>query len=139
DGDEVKRGTNPLDARDDQPAEPITLEKGKSIVLEGVTFQSGSAKLLKPSEAVMEKALLALKQNPGLRVEIAGYTDNEGSISANDKLSKGRAQTVKTWLTMRGIAANRLTAVGYGSRTPIASNLTPEGRAKNRRIEFHVK
>ncbi len=139
DGEEVKRGTNPLDPSDDMLTAPMKLEKGKSVVLEGVTFESGSAKLSKSSEPVLQKALLALEQNPNVKVEVAGYTDNQGKVSTNDKLSTTRAQTVKTWLTMRGISSNRLTAVGYGSRTPIASNLTPEGRAKNRRIEFHVK
>jgi outer membrane protein OmpA-like peptidoglycan-associated protein len=139
DGEEVKRGTNPLDPSDDMPSTPIKLEKGKTVLLEGVNFESGSAKLLKSSEPTLQKALQALEQNPSLRVEIAGYSDNQGKSSVNDKLSKSRAETVKTWLVMRGITAKSLTAVGYGSRTPVASNLTPEGRAKNRRIEFHVK
>ena len=139
DGEEVKRGTNPLDPSDDFPAAPIKLEKGKAVVLEGVTFEAGSAKLTKSSEATLQKALQALQLNPNVRVEIAGYTDSEGKIAANEKLSRSRAQTVKTWLTMRGISASRLTVTGYGSKQPIATNTTPEGRAKNRRIEFHVK
>jgi len=139
DGDEVKRGTNPLDPLDDMPLGPIKLERGKSVVLEGVTFESGSARLQKSSEPTLEKVLQALQQNRDLHVEIAGYTDNTGKVTTNDRLSTTRAETVKTWLVMRGIAANRLTVVGYGSRAPIASNLTPEGRAKNRRIEFHVR
>jgi outer membrane protein OmpA-like peptidoglycan-associated protein len=145
DGDEVKRGTNPLDPADDQsgavtpaPA-PIKLEKGKNVVLEGVTFESGSAKLVKTSGATLLRVLQALEENPTLKVEIAGYTDSQGKVAANEKLSKNRAMTVKAWLTMHGIEASRLTAAGYGSKKPIASNLTPDGRARNRRIEFHVK
>jgi outer membrane protein OmpA-like peptidoglycan-associated protein len=139
DGDEVKRGTNPLDPGDDMPAAPIKLEKGKGVVLEGVNFESGSSRLTKESEPTLRQVLAALQENPSVRVEIAGYTDNTGKVTTNDRLSRSRAETVKTWLVMRGIAANRLTAVGHGSRNPVATNLTPEGRAKNRRIEFHVR
>ncbi len=139
DGDEVKRGTNPLDPSDDTPSVPMKLEKGKTIILEGVTFPSGSAKLAKSSEPTLKKALLALQLNPGLRVEIAGHTDNAGKVSTNDRLSMNRAEAVKSWMVMRGIPSNQVTAVGYGSRFPVASNVTAEGRTKNRRIEFHVK
>jgi outer membrane protein OmpA-like peptidoglycan-associated protein len=72
-------------------------------------------------------------------VEIAGYTDNVGKTEMNDNLSARRAQAVKTWLVKKGILANRLTTVGKGMRDPIAPNDTPEGRAQNRRIEFHVQ
>ena len=139
DGDEVYRAMNPLDATDDHLIAPIQLEKGKTVVLGGVTFESGSAKLTKASEPALQKALQALERNPRLRVEIAGHTDSQGQVSTNDRLSKSRAEAVKSWLVVRGIAANRLTTVGQGSRSPIASNLTAEGRAKNRRIEFQVK
>lgn len=139
DGEEVKRGTNPLDPSDDFPAAPIKLEKGKAVVLEGVTFETGSARLSSSSEVTLHRALQALLENPRVKVEIAGYTDSQGSITTNERLSRTRAQTVKTWLTMRGIPSSRLTVVGYGSKQPIATNTTAEGRAKNRRIEFHVK
>jgi outer membrane protein OmpA-like peptidoglycan-associated protein len=139
DGEEVKRGTNPLDPSDDILSAPLKLEKGKTVILEGVQFETGSAKLLKSAEPSLQRVLEALQQDQSLKVEIAGYTDNQGNAAANEKLSKSRAQTVRTWLTMRGIASSRLTAVGFGSKAPIASNLSPEGRAKNRRVEFHVK
>ncbi len=139
DGEEVRRGTNPLDPSDDYPATTMRLEKGTSVVLDGVTFQSGSAKLVKSSEETLQKALDALQRNPAISIEIAGYTDNQGNARTNDRVSKSRAEAVKTWLVMRGVSAARLSAVGYGSRMPVASNLTPDGRAKNRRIEFHVK
>lgn len=139
DGAEVKRGTDPLRPEDDGGSGTIRLEKGFSVVLPGVKFQSGSATLSRSSEVILQKALAALLEKPELRVEIAGHTDSEGSPAANDKLSKARAQAVRAWLVGRGIPPSRLTAVGYGSRSPIATNLTAEGRAKNRRIEFHVK
>ena len=69
-------------------------------------------------------------------MEIRGYTDNTGKKTANMKLSQSRAESVKAWLVKKGIAADRITARGYGPDNPIADNKTKEGRAQNRRIEF---
>jgi len=136
DGTEVKRGTNPLDPRDDFP---MTLEKGKSLILNGVNFESGSAVLTPGSEAELERAFFALSENPQIRIEIAGYTDNAGDPRVNQRLSLRRADAVSAWLVRKGIGATRITSVGMGDRNPIAPNTTPEGRAKNRRIEFHIR
>ena len=138
DGVEVQRGTNPLNPKDDVQKETIILEKGKTVILEGVNFASGSAVIEKSSERILEKAYNALLANPGVAVEIAGYTDNVGKPDANENLSARRAQSVKTWLVRKGISANRLTTVGKGMRDPIAPNDSADGRAQNRRIEFHV-
>ena len=139
DGAEVQRGTNPLDPKDDVMKETIILEKGKAVVLEGVTFETGKATLRKESETTLEKAFIALVANPDIKVEIAGYTDNVGSDKLNDGLSLRRAQSVKTWLVRKGIDSKRMTTVGKGKRDPVDTNDTAEGRTKNRRIEFHVK
>jgi outer membrane protein OmpA-like peptidoglycan-associated protein len=136
DGTEVKRGSNPLDPRDDTP---LLLEKGKSLVLEGVNFETGNATLTKASESTLDRVYMALASNPALRVEIAGYTDNVGSPRGNERLSQRRADAVSAWLVKKGIGATRMTTVGRGQREPIAPNTTAEGRAKNRRIEFHVR
>jgi OOP family OmpA-OmpF porin len=77
-----------------------------------------------------------LSENPDVTVEIQGYTDNTGNKATNQKLSQARADAVRTWLIDKGIAADRLTAKGFGSDNPIAPNSTKEGRAQNRRIEF---
>ena len=135
---EVQRRTNPLNPKDDIMKETIILEKGKTAILEGVNFASGSATLAKSSEKTLEKAYNALVANPDIVVQIAGYTDNVGKPEANDILSARRAQSVKAWLVKKGIPANRLTTVGKGMRDPIAPNDTPDGRSQNRRIEFHV-
>ena len=139
DGAEVQRNTNPLDSKDDITKETIILEKGKTVVLEGVNFATGRAVLTKESETTLEKAFIAMVANPDVVVEIAGYTDNVGSDALNDRLSLRRAQAVQTWMVKKGIPLNRMTAVGKGKRDPIATNDTPDGRAQNRRIEFHVQ
>ncbi len=139
DGQEVRRGTNPLDPRDDMPTPTMRLEKGKSMVMEGVNFESGTARLSASSEATLARVLQALRDNPDAVIEIAGYTDNLGKASANLGLSRRRAEIVKTWLVDHGISALRLTAQGFGSKDPIAPNTTVLGRSQNRRIEFHIK
>ncbi len=140
DGAEILKGTNPLDPKDDLPGgAPIVLEAGKRLVLEGVNFVSGSAKLLQNSEKTLERARRALVNNPAVKVEIVGHTDNQGGAKMNMSLSIRRAQAVRTWLLKRGIPAARLTATGRGMSDPIDINTTPEGRANNRRIEFQVK
>ena len=136
DGTEVKRGTNPLDPKDDVP---IALEKGKSLVLEGVNFETGSATLTRESETTLERVFVGLVAHPELRVEIAGYTDNVGNPRTNQRLSQRRADAVSEWLVRKGVAATRMTTIGRGELDPIVPNTSPEGRSKNRRIEFHVR
>ncbi len=135
DGVEVNRGTNPLDPNDDVPK--IKVEVGKSIVLEGVTFQSGKAVLSPASEQTLEQAYDVLKANPTVEVEIQGYTDNTGKKASNVKLSQKRADSVRDWLVKKGIDHKRIKAKGYGQADPIDTNKTEAGRAKNRRIEFY--
>jgi len=77
-----------------------------------------------------------LKQNPTVRMEINGHTDNDGDATANMKLSQERADAVKNQLTAYGINALRLTTKGFGATVPIQPNTTPEGKADNRRVEF---
>lgn len=109
---------------------------GDRFVLEGVTFASGSARILPESETVLQQALEALNRRSELRFEIAGYTDDRGSARTNRRLSQQRADAVKRWLVSHGLAASRFQTRGYGSESPIDTNDTPEGRARNRRIEF---
>jgi outer membrane protein OmpA-like peptidoglycan-associated protein len=87
-------------------------------------------------EPLLEEVVSVMNQNPGLRMEIQGHTDDRGSAGYNLKLSVNRARTVKKYLVGRGISEARLIAVGYGIKRPVASNLTPEGQAKNRRVQL---
>ena len=71
-----------------------------------------------------------------MRVEIGGHTDDRGGTASNETLSRQRAEAVRDWLVSHGIDTSRLEVRGYGESRPTASNATPEGRARNRRIEF---
>lgn len=136
DGTEVRRGTNPLDRNDDIPRTVVKTEVGKSIVLKGVVFKTGSADILPESERILTEALQTLVDNPEIIVEIQGHTDNVGKRAKNVTLSFQRAESVRTWLIEHGVAAKRLTAKGFGPDRPIASNDTDDGKQQNRRIEF---
>ena len=117
----------------------IILEKGKTVVLTGVTFEFNKATLKEESETVLTRAYNAMVANPDVRVEISGHTDNVGSQQYNQTLSLERAQAVRNWLVQKGIASNRMKTVGKGENEPVASNDTDAGRAENRRIEFFVR
>lgn len=80
-----------------------------------------------------------LKQNPGYDAVVHGHTDSTGSSKSNQTLSQNRADSVKEALVESGVEANRLTSIGEGEKSPIASNMSKEGRAQNRRIEVELK
>ncbi len=115
------------------------VEKKQNWVLVGLNFAFASSKLNDEAFPVLFHNLMVLLQNPDLKVEIGGHTDNVGSEKNNTKLSIERAETVKKYLVARGVSADRLTVKGYGESMPVADNKTAEGRALNRRIEFKVK
>ncbi|MGA9115720.1 MAG: OmpA family protein [Bacteroidota bacterium] len=138
DGVEVQRGTDPLNRRDDVTRETLTLERGKTLILRGVNFESARATLTQDSENILVLAFNALASQPDLRVLIVGHTDAVGTTEYNNDLSLRRAAAVRNWLANRGIAPDRMTVEGRGEDEPIDSNDTPAGRAGNRRIEFRV-
>jgi len=112
-------------------------QKG-SITLEGVGFEVNSADLTPESRPVLERVAADLKKYPQLRVELEGHTDSSGSDQYNLQLSQRRAQSVRDYLVSLGVAARQVEARGYGETKPIASNDTPEGRARNRRVMMSV-
>ncbi len=140
DGVEVRRGTNPLDPRDDMPATAgLKLAPGQTLILQGIVWTPDGVHLSTRSDEMLGRLLQALRAKPDLKVEIAGYTDDQGTLLRNDVFSQRRADAIKTWLISHGVSATRLTSVGLGAREPIAPNTTAAGREKNRRIELHVK
>jgi len=106
------------------------------VTLHGVTFDFDKATLQPGADKVLDEVVTLLRDNPELRVEIEGHTDNIGSRDYNLDLSQRRAETVRRYLAQHGVAADRMTAQGYGFDRPVASNESAEGRARNRRVEL---
>jgi len=101
-----------------------------------VLFDINSAEVKSESYPMLNDAVLIMKKNPDLTVEIDGHTDNTGTAAYNMTLSEKRAEAIKDHLVTRGIDPKRLTTKGFGFTKPAASNDTKAGRAKNRRVEF---
>jgi cytochrome c oxidase subunit 2 len=115
-----------------------TSGKEKIIVLNYIQFETGGAQLTPSSRFELTNLVDMMKKYPSMRIEVSGHTDSTGDATANLQLSKDRANVVYQELVKNGIEASRLTAVGYGSTRPVASNDTEEGRQKNRRTEFKI-
>ncbi|MBD3347261.1 MAG: OmpA family protein [Chitinivibrionales bacterium] len=109
-----------------------------STVLTKVKFQSGSAELKPGARTQLERFARILVEYPQVHAEIHGYTDNVGNAELNRNLSYKRARSVVSYLIKKGVKRSRLRAVGMGEKNPIAGNDTPQGRAKNRRVELII-
>lgn len=114
------------------------IEKGETVVLKNIFFETDKYKLKPQSKAELTKLVEFLNNNPTLKIEIGGHTDNVGSKDYNQQLSENRAKSVYTYLIDAGINAERLSFKGYNFSEPIASNDKEEGRAQNRRTEFKI-
>ncbi|MBN2611151.1 MAG: OmpA family protein [Bacteroidales bacterium] len=112
------------------------IQEGSSIVLENIFFEFNKTTLLPESYPELNKVASFMLENNISKIEISGHTDSEGSDAYNQKLSEGRANAVIAYLIIQGVNASRMTAVGYGESRPIETNLTEEGKAQNRRVEF---
>lgn len=104
-----------------------------------INFRNDSAQIETLSFPKIKKFSTFMVKNPARKAEIAGYTDSRGDEAYNMDLSQRRADAVAGQIIKNGVAAKRITAKGYGETNPVASNLTPEGRRANRRIEAHVR
>lgn len=103
-----------------------------------VNFNFDSAELTSTAKGNLDKIAKVLIDNPKTLITIYGYTDSVGKDEYNMKLSRSRANAVKSYLGTKGIGVKRITAQGMGEADPIASNDTKEGQAKNRRVEFGI-
>lgn len=120
----------------DIPLQP--LEANASIVLKNIFFDSKQYNLKAESTSELDKLFVLMRDNPTIRIQISGHTDNIGKPEDNLVLSNNRAQAVVKYLVGKGINQQRLTFKGFGASQPVADNNTDEGRAQNRRTEMKV-
>lgn len=132
----------PMGSADNMVDKTIELKNiavGSKIALRNIFFDTGKSTLRPESNAELDRLVKLMKDVPSLKIEISGHTDNTGSATINESLSQDRAQAVVNYLKSKGISADRMTAMGYGSKMPVASNDTSDGRQQNRRTEFEIK
>ncbi|MBK8610128.1 MAG: OmpA family protein [Chitinophagaceae bacterium] len=120
----------------DIPLQPI--EKGASIILKNIFFETGKFELQNESKSELDKLVTLLTENPNVKIQIDGHTDNVGQEKDNLLLSTNRAKSVVGYLLSKSINAQRLTYKGFGSTNPISENKTETGKALNRRTTLSV-
>jgi len=114
------------------------LDIGNSIILSNMLFETGKSTLRGESFQQLQKLKQVLDENPTVRIELSGHTDNVGTYKSNISLSEDRAKAVVEYLRHLGVDTERLEYKGYGPDRPIATNSTVHGRQLNRRVEFKV-
>lgn len=121
--------------------QPVIIQQDIEVVraaVRNLTFENNSTIISQSSDSSLNRLATLLVSKPNLHLKLTGYTDNVGKKAANQRLSAGRANAVKEYLTGKGASADQITAKGMGPVRPIASNKTATGRAKNRRVEFNL-
>jgi outer membrane protein OmpA-like peptidoglycan-associated protein len=149
--DADKDGDGVLDRLDRCPEDPgpapdgcprkytlVEVKKDRIVIKQQVHFQTAKWAILPDSYALLDQVVQVLRDYPKMRVSVEGHTDSVGGELANMKLSQARAESVRSYLVGKGIQADRLEAVGFGTTKPIASNKTDKGRSQNRRTEFRI-
>ncbi len=116
----------------------VPIEVGGTILLNNVFFVQGKALLKPESYPELDRLVQIMMENPAIRIELEGHTDNVGNKAALLKLSEERVQAVKIYLEGKGIKKDRITGKGYGGSRPLAPNDTNENRQRNRRVEFKI-
>ena len=113
-----------------------SISGGARVVLEGVTFESGSARLQSGSYVQLDSIAKVLLASPNMKVEISGHTDDSGTPADNMRISTLRAEAVRNYLVAKGVPFQQIVARGYGATMPLTPDTTPRGRAANRRVEI---
>jgi len=121
------------------PKSNVTVKDGRLGIPGNIVYETGKAIIKPESEPTLSTLKEFMEQNKNFtRIRIEGHTDNVGKAEANLKLSQDRAMAVVQWLADHGIPKDRCIAVGFGDTKPIADNKSDDGKAQNRRTEFHL-
>lgn len=140
-------GDGVIDPNDKCPGTPAGVkvnaegcpEVGATLMsLQGVNFDTDSAKLKAESTTILDQAVEVLNQQAGVSVRVEGHTDSRGSDAYNQTLSEKRAKSVLDYLVSKGVDASRLTSAGFGESKPVAANDSAANMAKNRRVDLVV-
>lgn len=121
-------------AKVERVGEGIKLVLGEN----SVRFDTNKSTLTKTAKTNLDKLVKVFTEYPDTDIKIYGYTDSAGADDYNMNLSQARAETVKTYLSAKGLIASRFMTVGLGEMQPLATNDTPEGKSENRRVEFAI-
>jgi outer membrane protein OmpA-like peptidoglycan-associated protein len=122
-----------------EPPARVEVKKDRIEIKEKIQFAYNAAEILPASDGLLGEVAAALKEHAEIKkLTINGHTDSDGEVAYNQELSQRRATAVLNWLKGHGVAAARLHAKGFGESQPIADNATPEGKEKNRRVEFLI-
>ena len=133
-------GGSELDLLVSLSASRASISDNRILIEDKVYFETGSADLLQQSNSLLDEVALLILDNPHLSlIEVQGHTDSVGQEEDNLALSSARAEAVTAYLISAGVAASRLRAEGKGETEPLTSEESDTGRAKNRRVEFHVR
>ncbi len=116
----------------------VPIEVGETMQLNNVFFEQGKPILKSQSFPELDRLVQIMEENPSIKIELGGHTDNVGNKEALMKLSQDRVLAVKTYLEKNGIKKDRVDGKGYGSTQPIAPNTTEADRQRNRRVEFKI-
>jgi OOP family OmpA-OmpF porin len=120
-------------------AKRVEVTADKIVINEKIQFDFNQSTIKPESHSLLDEIVSVIKGNPQIKkISIEGHTDSDGADNYNLKLSQGRAEAVMHYLVEHGIEKARLGAHGYGEQKPIASNDTPDGKEKNRRVEFMI-
>ena len=122
----------------DTKPQMVKIKHKQIVISEQIQFETGKAVIQPVSYPILDDVVQVMSDYPQIEVRIEGHTDNVGSDATNMKLSKDRADSVFEYLIAQGVDPRRLSTEGFGETRPIDTNKTPQGRAANRRVEFHI-
>jgi outer membrane protein OmpA-like peptidoglycan-associated protein len=122
----------------DEKPELVQVVREQIVIQEKIQFSSGRATILSASHTVLNAVVQVLNDYPSVTIRIEGHTDSQGGDDLNQRLSERRAQAVLDYIMSQGISSVRMDSLGFGETRPVASNRNPDGRAENRRVEFHI-
>ncbi len=132
----LKSCSNHIIVPSKKPKTQAFIQKNNTYTLENILFETNQSVLLPSSFVSLDSLVALLQRTPKKHIELQGHTDNEGNALQNQRLSEARAKAVADYLVRQGIDNQRVQSKGFGANRPIETNDTPEGRLKNRRVEF---